>query len=155
MKITNQLLKKIIKEELETVMEGDIDVDYQFYKKREKKQRPKKVKENAIKKAVDRFNSIIDKEYGLNISAVDKMIYKNKGVKFEGNDYYRVKDLAEAIVEKEVKSTDVERLKFNDDKIIGPAVGVEMFKLIRPIIKKNRGFFDKTLNHLKGRSFKQ
>ena len=155
MKLTNQLLKKIIKEELEAVMEGDIEADYQFYKKREKEQRPKKVKENAIKRAVDRFNSIIDKEYGLDTFAVDKMIYKNKGIEFEGNDYYRVKDLAEAIVEKEVKSTDIERLKFSDDKIIGPAVGVEMFKLIRPIIKKNRGFFDKTLNHLKGRSFKQ
>ena len=96
----------------------------------------------------------IIKEYGLSIGSIEEMISK-EGVEFEGNKYFRVKDLSDALTEKEINSLDQKRIKFSDNKTFAPSIGYQMLKLIRPIIKNNRGFINKTFNFAKGRGFKQ
>jgi|TARA_R100000081_G_C4752043_1_gene134930 hypothetical protein len=150
MKITNEQLKRIIKEELEIAMES-------YEERKAEKERAQTItgmKEVTARKAVDKFDSIIAKEYGLSIGSIEEMISK-EGVEFEGNKYFRVKDLSDALTEKEINSLDQKRIKFSDNKTFAPSIGYQMLKLIRPIIKNNRGFINKTFNFAKGRGFKQ
>ena len=150
MKLTNKQLTQIIKEELEKVMESYVERKA----KQERAETIRRIKEVTARKAADKFDSIIGKEYGLSIGSVEEMISK-EGVEFEGNKYFRIKDLSDALTEKEINELDQKRIRFSDNKIFAPSIGYSIFKLIRPIIKNNRGFISKTFNFAQGKGFKQ
>ena len=160
MKLTNKQLKQIIKEELEAVMEGWFDTsspiataDAKFDKKQSRERSIESIKGRTVRYADRRLTDILA-EKGIFGDDIANMMKENP-IQFEGNKFYKLEDLTEAVVESTYKSLGKDSIKMGDDKELAGSIAVDIFKLIRPLVNKNRSFMQKAGSFLTGKGFKQ
>lgn len=111
-------------------------------------------------RAIPYFENKINETYGLGRSDIEKLLSKEGGVvvpegRFKNNELYDLEDIAVALIDKQLK--DGLRLKDikEDPKLIGNTIGIDMFELIDPIIRKNRTFLNKVGNFMFGGGYKE
>tara|TARA_R100000030_G_scaffold100848_2_gene94952 strand:- start:57 stop:539 length:483 start_codon:yes stop_codon:yes gene_type:complete len=160
MKITNEQLKQIIKEELETVMESygaskrPAPQMSKFQIQQSRENSIESIKRRTMRHATNRLVDILDNNLGLFGDDIDNMMKKNP-IQFDNSKFYKLEDLTEAVVENTFKSLDKDSIKRGDDKELGGGIAVDIFKLIRPLVNKNRSFMQKAGSFLTGKGFKQ
>ena len=129
MKITNEQLKQIIKEELETVMESygaskrPAPQMSKFQIQQSRENSIESIKRRTMRHATNRLVDILDNNLGLFGDDIDNMMKKNP-------------------------------IQFDNSKF-GGGIAVDIFKLIRPLVNKNRSFMQKAGSFLTGKGFKQ
>ena len=127
--------------------------DAKFDKKQSRERSIESIKGRTVRYADRRLTDILA-EKGIFGDDIANMMKENP-IQFEGSKFYKLEDLTEAVVESTYKSLGKDSIKMGDDKELAGSIAVDIFKLIRPLINKNRSFMQKAGSFLTGKGFKQ